>query len=196
MIFLVREKDRIYPENWKQEINLYIIQDADKIKKRFRKLYDKHEPQVKEEVENFINRDQSAIDTHKKILEMIISPFLSIKKMNPFSTEFLFIDPLYFANLSGEIENLAIFDLLFVGIKDQKIKTIIFVEVKGGFPDFQISIEDLDRYENDDSNIQEKIFLYLFEQKMKKKGRELLEIAIQQLKPTKKQTKLKDFIPD
>lgn len=146
MIFLT-PKNRILPDNWDEELSKYIIQDHENILKEYNKIYDQQSKQILSDVQENYNKNKLGYDSHSQVIERLLKPFYDHNI--EFACDFLFVDPLYFDNEQGIIQNLCIFDLLFANLINDTITTIILVEVKGRYPNIQMKIEDLEKYEND-----------------------------------------------
>ena len=146
MIFLTR-KNQIRPDNWDEELKKYIVQDHDKIIIEYNKIYDQQSKQILLDVRDNFNKNKLGFDSHSQVIERVLKPFYDHNL--EFACDFLFVDPLYFDNERGIIQDLCIFDLLFANLINDTITTIVLVEIKGRYPNIQIKIEDLERYEND-----------------------------------------------
>lgn len=146
MIFLT-PKNRTLPDNWDEELSKYIVQDHENIIKEYNKIYDQQSKQIWSDVQKNFNKNKLGFDSHSQVIERILKPFYDHNI--EFACDFLFVDPLYYDNEQGIIQDLCIFDLLFANLINDTITTIILVEVKGRYPNIQIKIEDLERYEKD-----------------------------------------------
>jgi len=146
VIFLI-PKNRILPDNWEEELSKYIVQDHKNVIIEYNKIFDQQSKQVWSDVQENFEKNKLGFDSHSQVIERILKPFYDHNV--EFACDFLFVDPLYYDNEQGIIQNLCIFDLLFANLIDDTITTIILVEVKGRYPNVQINIEDLERYEKE-----------------------------------------------